>query len=106
LRFIGSAVLLATLATIGVSAKQIAVKLGSRSETVVRGHIPVDAAPVLRVKPGQVVTIDALSHQGLNGAEGPVAFFGRDGIKPADALQDAVDVAENVKAPSGAGVTS
>ncbi len=82
---------------------QAPVKLGSTPATVVRGHFPTDAKPVLRVKPGQNVTIDALSHTGLNAAEGPVAFFGKGGVKPNEVLKDVIDVAEKVKLPDGLG---
>ena len=47
-------------------AQQPPAKLGSTPTTVARGHIPTTATPVLRVKPGQNVTIDALSHAGVN----------------------------------------
>ncbi len=47
--------------------------------------------------------IDALSHQGVNAPEGPVAFFGKAGIQREDVLQDAVDVAEKVTLPPNLG---
>jgi acetamidase/formamidase len=77
--------------------------MGSNPQTVVRGHIPTNAPPVLRVKQGQNVTIDALSHQGVNAPEGPVAFFAKGGVKKADVLEDVIDVAEKVNLPQGVG---
>ena len=41
-----------------------AVTLSSVPSNVVRGEIPANVPPVLRVKQGQHVTIDTLSHQG------------------------------------------
>ena len=96
------ALILALLVSRPASA-QAPVKLGSTPDTVVRGHIPFDRPPVLRVKPGQDVTIDALSHQGVNAPEGPVEFFGKGGVKKEDVLKDVVDVAEKVKLPANVG---
>ena len=84
-------------------AQQSGVKLPSNPETVVRGHFPTDGKPVLRVKQNQNVMIDALSHQGLNAAEGPVAFFAKGGVKREDVLKDVIDVAEKVKLPPDLG---
>ncbi len=80
-----------------------AIRLGSTPETVIRGHIPSDRPPVLRVKSGQTVAIDTLSHQGMNSKDGPVAFFGRGGVKSDDVLKDAVDVYGTVHPPAGGG---
>jgi acetamidase/formamidase len=84
-------------------AQQSGVKLPSNPDTVVRGHFPTDSKPVIRVKQNQNVIIDALSHQGLNAAEGPVAFFAKGGVKREDVLKDVVDVAEKVKLPPDLG---
>jgi acetamidase/formamidase len=83
--------------------QQPAVRVSSTPDHVVRGHFPTNAPPVARVKPGQRITIDALSHQGVNAAEGPAAFFGKAGIKNEDVLKDAIDVAEKVQLPAGVG---
>ena len=79
------------------------VRVGSTPDTVVRGHIPVDRAPIVRVEPGQIVTIDTLSQTGLNTPEGPVAFFARGGIKREEVLKDAIDVYARVQPPPGMG---
>ncbi|GAA3736480.1 acetamidase/formamidase family protein [Streptomyces tremellae] len=66
--------------------------LPSRPDTVAWGYLDAALPPVLRVAPGDVVTIDTLSHQGMiNGAD-PVTFFGRYGVRRGDVLKDAVDV--------------
>ena len=57
----------------------------------------------MRVKPGQNVTIDTLSHQGLNTGDDPIAFFARGGIPRDQVLKDAVDVYGRVKPPPGMG---
>jgi acetamidase/formamidase len=54
----------------------------------------MDAAlqPVLHVRPGDVVTIDTLSHQGMINGTDPATFFGSYGIPRSGVLQDAIDV--------------
>ena len=54
--------------------------LRSTPETVSWGWIAADRAPVLRVKSGQTVRIDTVTHQGINTKDDPVTFFGRAGI--------------------------
>lgn len=75
----------------------------STPETVSWGWISAQRAPVLRVRPGQTVRIDTVSHQGINTALDPDAFFGQAGIAPKSVLQDARDIHARVKRPSGAG---
>lgn len=52
-------------------------------------------APVTRAAPGQVLTIDTISHEGVLADQGrdPVGFFGGHGVKPADVLTDAIGLA-------------
>src|SRR4030095_14023959 len=58
----------------------------------------------LTIKSGQIVQIDALSHQGLTTNQGPVKFFNSYGIRSEDVLLDAVTVYDQVKRPKGARV--
>ena len=85
------------------SAPKSDVRVESTPQTVIRGHIPAQRPPIVRVRPGQVVTIDTLSHQGMNTKDDPIAFFSRGGIKGEDVLKDAVDVYGRVKPPPGGG---
>ena len=62
----------------------------SRPETVVWGYFAADIPPVLRIKSGQTVRIDTVSHGGINIPEDPVEFFGQAGIKREEILQDAL----------------
>ena len=94
--------LLAALAFTNVAQAQD-VRIPSTPETVVRGIIPANRAPIMRVKPGQNVSIDTLSHQGLNTGDDPIAFFARGGIPRDQVLKDAVDVYGRVKPPPGMG---
>ncbi len=73
------------------------IRIPSTPATVVRGIIPANVPPILRVQQGQNVTIDTLSHQGLNTGDDPIAFFAKGGIKSDDVLKDAVDVYGRVK---------
>jgi acetamidase/formamidase len=79
------------------------VRIPSTSQTVIRGHLPANLPPIARVKPGQLVEIDTLSHQGVNTKDGPVEFFAKGGVKSEDVLKDAVDIYANVKIPAGMG---
>jgi acetamidase/formamidase len=84
-------------------AKAVPVLLRSTPETVSWGWIAADRAPVLRVKSGQTVRINTVTHQGLNTDRDPVAFFGTAGIAAGKVLADASDIYRRVKRGEGAG---
>lgn len=73
--------------------------LRSTPETVMWGRLPCrkDTA-VLTVSPGQSVTIDTVSHEGILQDQGkdPVAFFGSHGVAASSVLTDAVRIAANM----------
>ena len=104
-------ILLACLLPAGVQAQQPAsgsaarpdARLGSRPETVVWGYFSATQAPVLRIKSGQTVKIDTVSHQGLTTKDDPVAFFGAGGIPADQVLQDARDIYRMVPRTDGMG---
>jgi acetamidase/formamidase len=75
----------------------------STPETVSWGWIAADRAPVARVKPGQRLRIETVTHQGLNTGEDPVAFFGAAGIEARAVLPEAVEIYRNVTRGEGAG---
>ncbi|HSE02105.1 MAG TPA: acetamidase/formamidase family protein [Burkholderiales bacterium] len=79
------------------------VILRSTPATVSWGWIAADREPVARVKSGQIVRIDTVTHQGLNTGQDPVAFFGAAGIAPREVLADAVEIFRSVKRGEGAG---
>ena len=79
------------------------IALPSVPANVVRGHIPVDRAPVLKIRSGQTVAIDTISHQGVSTPEGAVAFFAKGGVRPEDVLPDAIAVQKEVAIPQGGG---
>jgi acetamidase/formamidase len=66
--------------------------LASRPETIHWGYMDAALPPVLRIRPGDVVTIDTLSHQGMINGTDPATFFGSYGIPRSAVLQDAIDV--------------
>jgi acetamidase/formamidase len=72
------------------------------------GRLPARGdAPALTVAPGDTVTIDTLSHEGVLEDQGsdPVAFFGRWGIEPDQVLTDAIAFArDRRRAPGTDGV--
>lgn len=80
-----------------------AVPLRSTPDTVSWGWIAADRPPVLRVKSGQTVRIDTVTHQGLNTPSDPVTFFGAAGITPGAVLKDAMEIYRKVKRTEGAG---
>lgn len=86
----------------GTNAPQAVLR--STPENVVWGYLPANVPPALTIKSGQVVQIDALSHQGLLTNQDPVKFFGAHGISPDQVLPDAVEVYNKVKRPKGAAV--
>ena len=82
--------------------KRVAI-LRSTPETVSWGWIAADRAPVARVKSGQVVRVDTVTHQGLNTSQDPVAFFGAAGIAAGKVLADAQEIYRRVRKDEGAG---
>jgi acetamidase/formamidase len=77
--------------------------LRSTADTVVWGHIAADVSPALRIKSGQTVRIDTVSHQGLLKGD-PVAYFGESGVRAGQVLEDARDIFRRAKRGEGAGV--
>ena len=79
------------------------VMLRATPETVSWGWIAADREPVLRVKSGQHIRIDTVTHQGLNTDRDPVAFFAMAGIEAKAVLPEAMDIYAGVKREPGAG---
>jgi acetamidase/formamidase len=78
--------------------------LRSTADTVLWGYIAANLPPALTIKSGQIVRIEALSHQGLTTNQDPVKFFAGYGIRAEDVLPDAIAVYSEVKRPKGASV--
>jgi len=76
--------------------------LRSTPDTVVWGYFAADIAPALRIKSGQTVKIDTVSHGGVNTPDDPVTYFGRAGIPAGEVLKDAIDIHQKVSRPKGA----
>jgi hypothetical protein len=79
-------------------------KLLSTPDTILWGYIAANLPPALTIKPGQIVEIEALSHQGLTSNRDPESFFAGYGIPAQDVLPDAKAVFAEVKRPKGASV--
>jgi acetamidase/formamidase len=65
-------------------------------ETALWGRLPNrDTAPVMQVRSGSVLTVDALSHEGVLEDQGkdPRAYFGGFGVPSGSVLRDAVAIA-------------
>ena len=71
--------------------------LHSTPDTVLWGYIAANLTPALTIKSGQVVEIEALSHQGLTTNKDPEKFFGAYGIPNHEVLADAKSVYAEVK---------
>jgi acetamidase/formamidase len=74
--------------------------LPSTPGTTVWGYLPGENdTPVLTVDPGDRITIDTVSHEGILEDQGrdPVTFFGRHGVDPADVLPDAIKIAAHAE---------
>lgn len=72
------------------------VYLGSEPDKVLWGYVPnVHSAPVIRVRSGQTITIDTVSHEGILEDQGrnPIEYFGTQGVREQDVLQDAAVIA-------------
>ncbi|MFD1845991.1 acetamidase/formamidase family protein [Arthrobacter flavus] len=70
--------------------------LASTPEDVLWGYVPtVHATPVMTIRSGQTVTIDAMSHEGILEDQGrnPLEYFGGLGVPESSILQDAVSIA-------------
>jgi acetamidase/formamidase len=79
-------------------------KLCSTPETVLWGYLAANLPPAVSIQSGQIVEIEALSHQGLTTAQDPATFFAGYGIAAEDVLADAKTVFAQVKRPKGASV--
>jgi acetamidase/formamidase len=55
----------------------------------------VSSEPALRIRSGQTVTVDTVSHEGILEDQGrdPVSWFGGHGVAARDVLTDAIDIA-------------
>lgn len=93
-----------TIDGIGKLATGIDAHVRSNPDTVVWGHIPADRPPVARIRSGQVVEIDTVSHQGLINGTDPVQFFAAAGVAARDVLPDAIEIYNKVPRPKDAGV--
>jgi acetamidase/formamidase len=72
--------------------------LPSTAETVMWGWLPNrDSPAALVVDPGQTVTIDSVSHEGLLEDQGrdPVAYLAQHGVPRSEVLEDARDIASS-----------
>lgn len=70
--------------------------LPARTDTVHWGRLPCETdAAVLTITPGDTVTIDTVSHEGILEDQGkdPLAYFGSQGVPAASVLEDAVTIA-------------
>ncbi|WP_406281693.1 acetamidase/formamidase family protein [Nocardia sp. NBC_00881] len=70
--------------------------LRSNPDEVLWGYVPtVHSTPVMRIKSGETVTIDSISHEGILEDQGrnPVEYFGSKGVAASDVLEDAIAVA-------------
>ena len=72
-------------------------------QTVAWGHLPAGRAPVLRVRPGQTVSMDTLSHQGVNNGMDPVQFFAAGGVAAHEILPDALEIYHKADHPKDSG---
>ncbi|WP_285726035.1 acetamidase/formamidase family protein [Psychromicrobium xiongbiense] len=73
--------------------------LEARPDTVLWGRLPCASdAPALTIEPGQTVTIDTISHEGVLEDQGqdPIEFFGEHGVSRAEVLHDAIAVASSL----------
>jgi acetamidase/formamidase len=74
--------------------------LSATPGSVLWGRLPCETdAAVLRVAPGETVTIDTVSHEGILDDQGkdPRTFFAGHGIAASEVLDDAIEIAASVR---------
>ncbi|MGE2833912.1 acetamidase/formamidase family protein [Mycobacterium sp. SMC-4] len=74
--------------------------LPSTPDQVLWGYVPnVHADPVLTMRSGQTVTVDAVSHEGILEDQGrdPAEYFGGHGVDRSDILDDAIAIAADYR---------
>jgi acetamidase/formamidase len=74
--------------------------LQSKPDEVLWGYVPnVHATAVLRMKSGETITVDAVSHEGILEDQGrnPVSYFGSKGVSSSDVLEDAAAIASEYR---------
>ncbi|MCW2809678.1 MAG: acetamidase [Friedmanniella sp.] len=72
--------------------------LSAHADEVLWGYVPaLGATPVMEMRSGRTVTIDALSHEGILEDQGrdPVRYLRGQGVRRGEVLDDAIDVAKN-----------
>ncbi|MEV0289786.1 MULTISPECIES: acetamidase/formamidase family protein [unclassified Kribbella] len=72
--------------------------LRSMPDQVRWGYVPsLDSDPVLRVRSGETVTVDTVSHEGILEDQGrnPVEYFAQHGVTRSSVLDDAVAIARH-----------
>ena len=80
----------------------------ARPENVTWGWLLVDKEPVVRIKSGDTVRIDTISHHGATQNDEPRAFLAPFGVAPEEVLQDVLDFwatrGQQPTAPPGSGL--
>lgn len=74
--------------------------LPSTPDAVRWGYVPaIGSTPSLRIRSGETVTIDTVSHEGILEDQGrdPVAYFGGEGVSESGVLTDAIAVARDYR---------
>jgi acetamidase/formamidase len=69
----------------------VEVTVEARPENIVWGAYPADKAPIARVRSGQVVRINTITHAGATQGMRPDSFMAQDGIPRDQILQDQMD---------------
>ncbi|WP_232050131.1 acetamidase/formamidase family protein [Actinoplanes sp. OR16] len=70
----------------------------SHPDEVRWGYVPsTTSEPILRMRSGETVTVDTVSHEGILEDQGrdPVAWFGKHGVKRSEVLSDAIAIARS-----------
>ncbi len=82
---------------------KIDIHVNSTPENVTWGYLPLGRQPIIKVKPGQKVAVDTLSHQGIINGIDPVKFFQNGGVKESELLPELLNVYKNVPKPKDSG---
>jgi acetamidase/formamidase len=70
---------------------QVDVTVPAAAGNIAWGDYPADKAPIARVRSGQVVRINTITHAGATQNQEPAQFMAQDGIPREEILQDQID---------------
>jgi acetamidase/formamidase len=85
------------------SKSKVDVHVKSTTENVTWGYLPVGRLPIAKIKSGQIVSVDTLTHQGIINGIDPVKFYENGGVSEKEILPELLEVFNKVNHPKDSG---